>query len=117
MTKKFFLLPAALLLLGGCSQAEQPTSGSLPPGNVIDQIVEAIQNTTDYKTEYEVTLSGDGAFPLAPSVAARQSRIIHGLARVKGLSSGINGDDQTMKMKYEMQPYTDIKICFHLFSI
>ena len=102
MTKKFFLLPAALLLLGGCSQAEQPTSGSLPPGNVIDQIVEAIQNTTDYKTEYEVTLSGDGAFPLAPSVAARQSRIIHGLARVKGLSSGINGDDQTMKMKYEM---------------
>lgn len=103
MTKKFFLLSVALLLLGGCSQADQPSSsGSLPPGNPIDQIVEAIQNTTEYKTEYNVTLSSDGTFPLVPSVAARQSRIIHGIARVKGLNSGVNGDDQSMKMKFEL---------------
>ncbi len=102
MRKKFFLLPAALLLLGGCSKNEQPTSGSLPPGNVIDQILETIKNTTEYKTEFVVTLSSEGEFPLAPSVTARQSRIVHGLARVKGLNSGINGDDQSMKMKSEM---------------
>ena len=102
MTKKFFLLPAALLLLGGCSQTDQPTSGSLPPGNVIDQIVETIQNTTEYKTEFEIRLSSDGAFPMAPSVIARQTRIIHGLARIKGFNSGLNGDDQSMKMKSEM---------------
>lgn len=103
MRKKFFLLPVALLLLGGCSQSEQPTSsGIVPPGNQIDQIVAAIKNTTEYKTEYEVTLSSDGEFPLEPSVIARQSRIIHGLARVKGLNSGVSGDDQSMKVKFEM---------------
>lgn len=103
MTRKFFLLPVALLLLGGCSQTDQPTSsGIVPPGNQIDQIVEAIKNTTEYKTEYDVTLSMDDSFPLEPSISARQSRIIHGLARVKGLNSGINGDDQSMKMKFEV---------------
>lgn len=101
MTKKFFLLPAALLLLGGCSQTEQPTSGSLPPGNLIDQIVETIQNTTEYKTEFGFTMSAEGSFPLASSVTAIESRIIHGTARIKGLSSGVNGDDMSMKMKSE----------------
>lgn len=103
MTKKFFLLPVALLLLGGCSQADQPSSsGIVPPGNQIDQIVEAIKNTTEYKTEYNLTMSSDAPFALASSVIARQSRIVHGIARVKGLNSGINGDDQSMKMKSEL---------------
>ncbi len=99
MTRKFLLLPAALLLLGGCSQTEQPGSGSIP---TVDQIVETIQNTTEYKTDFNIVLSLEGAFPMAPSVTATQSRIIHGLARIKGFSSGVYGDDVSMKLKYEM---------------
>lgn len=101
MSKKFFLLPVALLLLGGCSQGEQPSSGIIPPGNVVDQIVETIQNTTEYKTEFGLTMSAEGSFPLARSVTAIESRIVHGTARIKGLSSGVNGDDMSMKMKSE----------------
>ena len=103
MKRKFFLLPVASLLLGGCSQTEQPgSSGIIPPANQVDQIVEAIKNTTEYKTEFNITLSSDGVFPMAPSVIALQSRIIHGVARIKGLSSGVNGEDMSMKVKNEM---------------
>lgn len=107
MKKKLFLLPIALLLLGGCSAAEGEgnTSGSGPNIPVsVEDAVRIMKETTEYKAQYSLEMSGHNAFTmLGPAIPCDLTRHISGLARLKGNSSSQEADDQSMKIEYTMK--------------
>lgn len=110
MKKKLFLLPIALLLVGGCSAAEDGSNSgsgsiSLPPLPAsVEEAITLLKNTTEYKVRYKLEMSAQSSFDyLGPNIPCEFTRVVNGLCRVKGRSSSQNSDEGSMKLDYTMK--------------
>ena len=100
MKKKLFLLPIALLLLGGCSKTDGDDGGSIS----LDQAVTLLTQATEFKAKYQFTMAGEGEFwGLGMAIPSYTERVIKSLAVVKGKSIKQDANDGSMYLKYNMK--------------